>query len=176
MVYGEAYRPAVPAAMVLIAFAALSFATIGSSLIYGMEKAWFIAAGGFGGAALSVTACLVVIPRYGVWGAVWSRAGVQTAMVALGLWFISRKLLCAVPLWALTKTLCAASLAALAAYAATTIQGGLAGLGLALIASPLVYALLAALFGLVEAHDKRRLRLALGDLSSFVARAGGSIR
>jgi len=175
MVYGEAYRPAVPTAMVLIAFAALSFATIGSSLIYGMEKAWFIAAGGLGGAALSLTASMIVIPHYGVWGAVWSRAAVQTAMVALGLWFISRKLLCAVPLWALTKTLLAASLAALAAYAATTIHRGLAGLGLALIASPLLYALLAILFGLVESSDWRRLRLAAGNLSSFRARSGGSI-
>ncbi|MDW8002946.1 MAG: oligosaccharide flippase family protein [Deltaproteobacteria bacterium] len=90
--FGRAFEGAVESAMVLILPSALSFSFIGSSLVYANERADFIFLGGLAGALMSVSAGFLIIPKYGVLGAAWSRLIIHTAMIFLGTWFIWRVL------------------------------------------------------------------------------------
>lgn len=96
--YGSDFIPAVPVAMVLMALSALGFASVGSSLVYGLGHSSFIALGGFLGAVMMLSACSWVVPEHGVWGAVWVRCWVQCSMIGLGTWYIACRLNVAVPL------------------------------------------------------------------------------
>ena len=116
LLFGAEFAPAVPNAMVLTVTAALAFSTIGSSLVYAKERSGFIALGGFVGAVLSVAAGFLIVSRFGVWGAVWSRLFVQAFMIALGTWFIVTRLHFSYPFRSLGSTVVAAGLCSLAAW------------------------------------------------------------
>lgn len=177
LLYGAAFAPAVPSAVVLIAFSALSFGNVGSALVYGMEKSYFIAATGAAGAVLSLTSCLLVIPHWGTWGAVWCRAGVQTTMILLGLWYIGARLSCPVPFRALAKTLLAAGLSAICSYLTVRAEPGLTGMAVAIPTAACVYLALIRALRLVRGEDLdwiesalSRLRLPMGPRSAVFLR------
>jgi O-antigen/teichoic acid export membrane protein len=157
-IYGEAFRGAVPGAMVLTAFAALAFSNVGSALVYGSGKAWFVAASGAVGASLSVAACMVVIPRWGAWGACLSRSGVQTLMVALGAWYLARHHGCPLPLAALGKILFAAAASAVCAYLTISLVGTVTALGAAIPLAAAVYVVLIRATRVLEPEDAAFLR------------------
>jgi O-antigen/teichoic acid export membrane protein len=139
LLYGNAFRAAVPTAMVLIAFSALSFGNVGSALLYARERSGFIALGGTLGAALSIASGFIIIPRWGPWGAAWSKAFVQTSMIALGTWYISKRLACPVPLRAIGKVLGAALAAACVSYAIVRVIADVRGVVLAIPAAAITY-------------------------------------
>jgi len=176
--YGNAFRPAVPSAMVLIAFSALAFANVGASVVHAMERSWFIALGGLAGAVLSLTGCMLVIPAWGAWGAVWSRAAVQSSMIALGLWYIFRHLSCPIPLLALAKTLSAALLSAGVSYSIVSLASKPAlALTLAVPAGALAYLIAVRHLKIVQPDDLRLLERTLEAIpvrfSAPVARVSG---
>ena len=162
LLYGSAFQPAVPNAMVLMAFSALAFANVGSSLLYAMERSWFIALGGSAGALLSLTACMLVIPSWGAWGAVWSRAAVQSSMIALGTWYIFKHLSCPVPFVALAKTSLAALLSAGFSYTISSLAHGSAvSLTAALPAAAVAYLVAVRKLKILEPEDLPLLERAL---------------
>lgn len=163
--YGNAFRPAVPSAMVLIAFSSLAFAGVASALVYGSGRSWFVAASGLSGAVLSLAGCLLVVPVWGSLGAAWSRSLVQTAMVALGTWYIARKLSCPAPIRALGKTLLAASLAAGSSYLIVSVADGLASVAPAIAAAAVVYLIAVRRLAILEPEDVRVIRGALDKLA-----------
>jgi O-antigen/teichoic acid export membrane protein len=114
--YGSSFIPAVPISMILIALASLGFANVGSTLIYGVERSGFIAASGLIGAMMAVITNLIMVPYWGVMGAVLSRGFVQCSMIALGTWFIASRLKCPVPFRELGKMLIASILSSMTAY------------------------------------------------------------
>jgi O-antigen/teichoic acid export membrane protein len=121
--YGIQFAPAIPSSIVLVAGASIgATATVGSSLIYALERSRFIFWSGIPGAFLSVAAGLLIIPRWGVLGAALSRTGVQFAMVALGVWYIHKKLRCPVPFSSVLRTVVASSVAAFGAYACVQVS------------------------------------------------------
>ena len=139
LLYGNAFRAAVPTAMVLIAFSALSFANVGSALLYARERSGFIALSGALGAVLSIASGFIIVPRWGPWGAAWSRAFVQTSMIALGTWYISKRLACPVPFRAIGKVLGAALAAAGISYAIGRVIADVRGVLLAVPAAAISY-------------------------------------
>ncbi len=171
--YGDAFRPAVPSAMVLIAFSSLAFANVVSALIYGSGKSWFVAASGSVGAVLSLAGCLLVVPVWGAWGAAWSRSLVQASMVALGAWYAGRKLSCPVPVRALGKTLLAALLAAGASYLVVSTAGGIASIAPAIAAAAAIYLVAVRRLAILEPEDVRVIRRALDELAGAVRLPGG---
>jgi O-antigen/teichoic acid export membrane protein len=115
--YGRSFTPAVPAAMVTIAFSVIGFANAGSSVLYAMERTRFIALAGLVGAALSVGAGLVVIPYGGAVGAAWSKGIIQFLMIATGAWYLVARLDMPYPIKAILQLSACAALPSTAIYA-----------------------------------------------------------
>ena len=168
-VYGPAFRAAVPNAMVLTAFSALSLMSVGSALVYASGRAWFIAASGLAGAILSLAGCAAVIPIWGAWGASLSRSAVQTAMAILGTWYIHRHLGCPAPLRALAKILAASAMAALASYAVVTRFPTMAAMALAIPLAAVVYLVMLRLTHALDAGDAVSLRSASSRMPAMLA-------
>jgi O-antigen/teichoic acid export membrane protein len=164
-VYGDRFASAGAVATILLAFSALGVANVGSALLYGLERASFIALGGLLGAALFVAGALLVIPQWGPAGAAWTRGLVQLSMVALGTWYIARRLECEVPFRAVGRTLVAAGGAGLVALVAGRWAVGAPGLLSGVGAAGLTYVLLLRLTRAVEPADAEILRNAVGLLS-----------
>jgi O-antigen/teichoic acid export membrane protein len=181
LLYGRSFAPAVPTAMVLIACSALSVATVGSSLIYGMERSSFIAAGGAVGAALSLLSCILVIPRWGTWGAAWCRCGVQTSMILLSFWYIQTRLSCPVPWRALARTFLAASVSAIPSYLIVRGCAGLGGITAAILLGACAYIAAARYFRVFGLEDMQlvegfltHIHPALRNGAIFVLRCFGA--
>jgi O-antigen/teichoic acid export membrane protein len=160
-VYGPAFRAAVPNAMVLTAFSVLALMNVGSALLYGSGRAWFVAASGFAGAILSLAGCAVVIPVWGAWGASLSRSGVQTAMAILGTWYIHRHLGCPAPLRALSKILLSALFSASVSYFIITRFPSFSAIALAIPVAAVVYLAMLRLTQALDPEDAVSLRSAL---------------
>lgn len=156
-VYGGAFRAAIPSAMMLTAFSILALMNVGSSLVYASGRAWFVAASGMSGAILSLAGCAVVIPVWGVWGASLSRSAVQTAMAALGTWYIHRHLGCPAPLRALGKILAAALVAALFSYSVILLVPAILSLAIAIPGAALVYVVMLRLTSALDSGDAQIL-------------------
>jgi O-antigen/teichoic acid export membrane protein len=115
LLFGTEFAVTVPNAMVLMLTAGLSFCMIGSALVYAVERPDFIVIGGAVGVVLSVAAGILVVPRYGVWGAAWARLLIQSSMVGLGIWFINCRLHFSFPFGALARMLMAGLLCSVVA-------------------------------------------------------------
>jgi O-antigen/teichoic acid export membrane protein len=159
LVYGQAFSDAVPAAIILVtasSFAAVS--SVGASLVFGADRSDFVFVSGCIGAALSIFAGLTVIPLFGVLGASWSRAGIQTGLVAFGLWFILQRLRCRTPLRDLARLLIAAALCALSARASILLIPGLVAIPIAVLAGISVYVVAVRILTPLPSKDVDRLR------------------
>ena len=173
LLFGTEFAPAVPSAMVLTATSSLAFSMIGSALVYAKERSGFIALGGLAGAVASVAAGLAIVPRFGAWGAVWSRLVVQSAMIGLGTWYIVRRLHFSYPFARLGGTYVAGGLCGLAAWCAISIvPDTFVGLAIAVPLGAVVYASGVRLLRVLGSEEVRQLkritnRLPLGVHKSF---------
>ncbi|MGB6067594.1 MAG: oligosaccharide flippase family protein [Desulfomonilaceae bacterium] len=158
MLFGPQFAPAIPNAMVLMALSCLGFAGVGSSLVYGMERSRFIAFGGFLGAAVSLGACVWIIPIYGAWGATWIKVFVQIGMIALGMWYIAYRLNCSVPLRSLSKAMLSAGGCATVAWVILHAWPAVAALPLAILLGAFTYVWLVRVIGAVNGEDARLFR------------------
>jgi len=116
LVFGRAFVPAVPCAMVMMLGSAMTVSAIGTNLMYAKERSRFIALCGVVGAVLSVTAGFMVVSRFGAWGAVWSRVVVQGLMVGVGTWYIITSLHFGFPFRSLARTFVASVLSGILAF------------------------------------------------------------
>jgi O-antigen/teichoic acid export membrane protein len=153
LLYGGAFEDAVPTATALAMLASLSAANVGSAMVYGREKSWFVAASGIVGAVLAIVGGLVIVPTWGPLGAAASRAIVQTCMIGVGTWYIRTQLACPFPWLALLKTMAASAVAAGAGRAIINLCPGLPGLALAFAVIGLLYAALVRWLGLFHKDD-----------------------
>ena len=160
MVFGPNFAPAVPAASVLAAGAAIGAAgSVGSQMIYAHERSDFIFASGLVGAALSVAAGFLIIPVYGLMGAALARVAIHGIMFALGSWFIMRRLSLRLPAAALAKLLLSALICALAGYLCTvSLANPLMALPAAVVAGTIAYMASVRALGALPSHDIARLR------------------
>jgi O-antigen/teichoic acid export membrane protein len=140
MLYGADFSGAIPAAMVLVIAGAIgATSSVGTNLIMAMDRSDFLFLSGLIAAGLTVVAGLTVIPAFGLMGAVWARALVQAAAVALGGWFICCRLRFRLPLRELGKLLAAAFLSAAAARLCLAAVPGVLALPAAVAAGMAVY-------------------------------------
>jgi O-antigen/teichoic acid export membrane protein len=160
LIYGQAFAGAIPAAMVLLVAAGIAaLSSVGSSLIFAMERSDFIFASGLAAALLSVVAGMTVIQTFGLMGAAWTRAGVQFVAVALGCWFVMRRLRCPIPFRDLAWIAIAATLCAIAARSVLLLPLGAASLPAAIAAGAAVYLVLCRCLRVLPPQDVHRLRL-----------------
>ncbi|MGA2032736.1 MAG: lipopolysaccharide biosynthesis protein [Thermoguttaceae bacterium] len=158
MLFGANFVPAVPSAIVLVVTAALSFATIGSSLMYAMEKSGFIATWSAIGAVVSVTAAIIVVPSQGAWGAVWCRLVLQWSMIGLATWFITRRLRFSFPFQAVGRMMLAGLFCGAAAWCAVRANPNpVAALMVAVPLGAAVYVASVRALRVLNVEEQRRL-------------------
>jgi O-antigen/teichoic acid export membrane protein len=158
--YGHAFAGAVvPATIVVCAAAFGATGSIGTHMIYARERSDAMFFCTIAGAALSILSGFFVIPIYGVMGAAWGRAAVQIFMVAIGCWFIERRLKTPIPFADLGRLVLAAIVCAVAARACLFGLSGPAALPIAITVGALVYGLAVRLLDALPAKDVQRLAL-----------------
>ncbi|MGY2051388.1 lipopolysaccharide biosynthesis protein [Methylobacterium sp. JK268] len=158
LVYGAAYAAAVPVAAILVVGAvAGATGAVGSQMIYAHERSDFIFASGLVGAALTVAAGFLIVPRFGMMGAALARMAIHGVMVGIGAWFITRRFGYPLPLRALGRLLLAALLSAAAAGAVIRAAPVPAALPAAIAAGILAYALAVRLLHALPPDDTARL-------------------
>lgn len=165
LVFGEAFRPAVPVASLLVVASALGAASVvGTHLVNALERSDFIFYSSLCGAVLAVVAGFTLVPAFGLMGAGAARALIQFAMVAAGLWFITSRLGYRAPLRDLAKLFLAAGLAALGARLCLILISGRWSLAAAILAAVVVYVVGVRTFRALTSKDIDRLRNAVSLL------------
>jgi O-antigen/teichoic acid export membrane protein len=171
LLYGPEFEPAVPAAMIIVTAAAFTITTvIGSHLVNALGRSDFIFFSSLSGALLSAIFGFLLIPVFGLVGAAISRAIVQLAMVAVGLWFIATRLGFSFPLGAFLRILLASLAAAGAAFVTVDAIGHLPGLFAAIAVAAFTYVLCLRLFGATHADDIALARRLCAPLPQPIAR------
>ncbi|MCZ2078948.1 MAG: lipopolysaccharide biosynthesis protein [Bryobacterales bacterium] len=165
LVFGPRFAAAAPTATILILTTCLSFSVIGSALVYAMERPGFIAGSGLLGALAFMLASAVVVPQHGAWGAACVRLGVQTAMIAIGTWFITYRLGFAFPVRAIARIALAGAACGAAAWAVTTLSTSPAIVViLAVTAGATVYVTATTAMEVLDHDEIAQVRLAVARL------------
>ncbi len=156
--YGERFAAAVPAAMVLVAFSAVAFTNVASSTLFALERAFFVAAMCVIGGVASVLAGWLIIPSTGIWGAAWSRAAIQSGLVAASVIYLSTHHGCRFPLRDLAKMLAASVVCASCSAAIAWTSGRIESVVVAIPVAAAVYLLLIRAFHVIRAEDQPLLQ------------------
>lgn len=172
LMFGEAFTGGVPAAVVVVLAAGIgATSSVGSSLIMAMDRSDFAFLSGLIAAGLTVLAGFTLIPAFGVMGAAWSRALVQTFAVALGCWFLIYRMGFPLPLAGLGKLFLSAALCAGAARLCLSIVAGVSALPLAILVGAVTYVAAVRLTRALPPGDIQRMR-AMGASLPAKARRG----
>lgn len=158
LVFGPAFADAVPATTVLVAaqaFAALS--TVTSALLFAVERNRFLVRIGAVGAVALIACGFLVVPAFGLMGAVGARVVIQLSLVAAAFVYIARALEFSVSARSLALIALAAFVCALVAREIVTLTPGPVGLVVAIVAGALVYFALVRLWRALPREDVTRL-------------------
>jgi O-antigen/teichoic acid export membrane protein len=159
LIYGSAFAGAVPSATILLIAAGIAaMSSVGSSLIFAMERSDFIFTSGLVAAMLSVLAGLTVVQSFGLMGAVGARAGVQLIAVALSCWFIVYRLRCPIPFRDLARIATGAALCGAVARGSLLLPLGTASLPMAIATGVVTYLLCSRFLRVLPPQDVERLR------------------
>ncbi|MFG1930076.1 lipopolysaccharide biosynthesis protein [Mycobacterium sp. NPDC048908] len=140
LLFGTDFADAVPVATVLLVAAAVTaVSTTTANLIYSTGKIGFLLISNAFGLVGTIVLGFLVIPRFGLMGAAWSRAIVQVFVVVIETWYITRKLGVAPPYRALVAITLAAAVQGAVAYSVCAWIGGVASLMLAVPAAIAVF-------------------------------------
>ena len=162
LLYGSAFAGAVPAAQLLVCAASVSaISSVGSNLVWGLERSDVDFYASLAGACLAVLGGVALIAPFGEMGAAVSRAITQTSAVAISSWFLAARLGFAIPIRALGRLLGSALLCGAVAHVAAAFVVGPIGLLLAIPAGAVAYLGAVRLSGALTPEDTARLRGAL---------------
>lgn len=168
--YGPGFAGAVPSCEIVLVIAAFTATgAVGSHLIFAAERSDFVFTSGLMGAALSIAAGLTIIPAFGLDGAAWSRALVQTFMVTVGVWFIWRRLGCPLPFGALGRVIGAATACAGTARLVIVEWPGPVGLLPAIAIGALTYGVAVRVLRALQPEDGAQLRKMVVAISGRLA-------
>lgn len=104
MLYGAAFGPAVPVAAALLCISAIGVTTlIATNFIQAAERSDFVLLSSGLGMILTFLAGFVLIPRWGLYGAILGRGTIQLVLVVVGMWFVTRRLHCPMPFASLAR-------------------------------------------------------------------------
>lgn len=163
--FGKDFAAAADAAALLVAAQAFgAVSTVSSALLFATERNHFLVRIGLAGAAAILSAGMLVVPTYGLMGAVVSRALVQFAMVAASFFYIRQALACPTPFASVGRIVAAAFGCAVAARATVHFIPGPVGVAVAIGVGAAVYVLLARIMRALPDED-------LGRLEDLAARA-----
>jgi O-antigen/teichoic acid export membrane protein len=164
LLFGRAFVPAVPSAMIVSSVAGLAaIGGIAALLLNTMERTGIILLFSLVGAALSIAAGLTIIPAFGIDGAAASRTIVQLIMLASGFWYVARRLGCPLPLGDVGRIFLAALSCALVARLTLETVAGLWSMPAAIVSGAMSYFVVLHFIGGLPKEDIALLeRWALG--------------
>jgi O-antigen/teichoic acid export membrane protein len=140
MLFGADFADAVPAATVLLTAAAISsLGNTTSDLIYSTGRIAALLLSNGLGLVGTIALGFLIIPRFGLMGAAWSRAGVQVLVVAIETWYVTRRLGFTPPYRALGAITLAGVIQGVVAHVLTTWLGGVTSLALAVPVAVVVF-------------------------------------
>jgi O-antigen/teichoic acid export membrane protein len=152
--FGADFADAAPVASVLLIAAALvSPGVTTASLIYSTGKSGFLLISSSLGLAGTMALGFLLIPRFGLMGAAWSRSIVQVSVIAIETWYVTRRLGFAPPFRAFGAITLAAVIQGAVAYSLATGLGGIASLAVAIPAAVVVYAVTLRIFSVLPMVD-----------------------
>jgi O-antigen/teichoic acid export membrane protein len=158
LIYGPSFIEAVPAASILVCTAGLVAAgTMISNLLLARERNSFILWNGVIGALVATVFGITIIPIFGVLGAAYGRAIIQSALSCSGMWYVARVLRIPIPFDGLARLLAAALLCALVARMCIVSLTGPAVLPLSILAGCISYMLGVRLLKALPNSDIDRL-------------------
>jgi O-antigen/teichoic acid export membrane protein len=174
--FGARFAPAIPNTMVLVAVAAVgATATINSSLLYAIERAWFIALSGAVGAAVGLPLFVVGIHAYGSWGASCIRAALQVAIVIAQCVYSAKVVGIPVPWIGVGRIVVAALSGSMIGFVLCWLWPFPVMLILAIPAVAVGYLVSLRWTGGVAPEDIARFRNALRALPPLVTRSGDAV-
>jgi O-antigen/teichoic acid export membrane protein len=143
LLFGTDFADAVPVATVLLLTAAAvnSLGVTTVYLIYSTGKIGLLLISNGLGLAGTIVLGFILIPRFGLMGAAWSRAVVQVLVVAIEIWYVTKRLGFAPPYRAFGAILIAAVIPGVVAYVISTGLGGILSLVVAIPVAVVVFLL-----------------------------------
>ena len=140
LLFGAEFSNASAVASVLLVAAAVS--SLGVTTLYflqSMGKTWLLLISNGVGLVGTITLGFLLIPRFGLMGAAWSRGAVQVSVVLIETWYVTRRL----GVWPPYRALGAVAIASVAqgvvAYLVATHLGGAISLLVAIPAAVVTY-------------------------------------
>ncbi|MDX7950393.1 lipopolysaccharide biosynthesis protein [Lichenihabitans sp. Uapishka_5] len=171
LLYGQAFAGAIPAAQVLVCAASLAaISSVGSNLVWGLERSDADFYASLAGAALALVGGVVLIRPFGDMGAAASRALTQACAVGISSWFLWARLGFAIPVGALLRLFGAALLCGGVARGVLALHPGVLGLAVAIPSGAITYVAAVRLFGALTADDTARLHGLVAALPWPIAR------
>jgi O-antigen/teichoic acid export membrane protein len=159
LIYGQDFAEVVPAATVLVVASSITaVASVGTNLLYGLDRSDFIFVSGAVGAVLSVVAGLTLIPMFGVFGASCGRAAIQVAVAVFAAWFIMHRLRCPIPAKDLLRLMIAAAVCGVAARGCSAVISGVVAIPLSILIGAIVYLATVRLLRALPRNDVNRLQ------------------
>lgn len=140
LLFGADFDDSVPVASVLLVAAAIS--SLGVTTFYLLQsvgKTGFLLLSNGLGLVGTIVLGFLLVPRYGLIGAAWSRGAVQVSVVLIETWYVTRKLQISPPYRALGAIALASVAQAAVAYFVCVEFGGIVALLLAIPAAIITY-------------------------------------
>lgn len=140
LLFGAEFDDAVPVASVLLVAAAIS--SLGVTTFYLLQsvgKTGFLLLSNGLGLVGTIVLGFLLVPRYGLIGAAWSRGAVQVSVVLIETWYVTRKLQISPPYRALGAIAVASVAQAAVAYYLCLEFGGIVALLIAIPAAIITY-------------------------------------
>lgn len=171
IVFGQSYAGAAQAVQWLMATGLLTFATVGSAVVYGQGDAYIIRNWSLLGAALHVALCTIIAPHYGAVGVAISRLLVQAMMIAIGFYLLETRYGLPVPFRPLLRLLFAGCACGLAANVTAELAGsGVTAVGLGVAIGAVVYLISLRVLRAITGDDASALRALVAGLPPFLGK------
>jgi O-antigen/teichoic acid export membrane protein len=140
LIFGAEFDDAVPVASVLLIAAAIS--SLGVTTFYLLQsvgKTGFLLLSNGLGLVATIVLGFLLVPRYGLIGAAWSRGAVQVSVVLIETWYVTRRMEISPPYRALGAIALASVAQAAVAYFLCLEFGGMVALLIAIPAALITY-------------------------------------
>ncbi len=168
--FGVDFADASDAAAVLVAAQAFgAVSTVSSALLFATERNYFLVRTGVAGAAAIVAAGLLIVPVYGLMGAVVARSIIQFSIVAASFVYLHRALDCASPYGSVARIVGSAAGCAIAARVVVIVLPGVFGIVLGIAVGAAVYFALVRLTRALPDDDVGRLSDLAGKAPAWLS-------
>lgn len=165
LLFGRDFSAAVPTAMVLLAFSAVTVpASLSTIYLLALERTRFVLAIATVGAILVIISGYSIIPAFGAIGAASARSAVQLFIVIGSVWYAWTRLGSRLQWRGLGKTLLCAVAMGVASYGVVTFIGGLSGIAAAISVGTAVYGGLIRASGALTVSDVAVIERAAASL------------